>query len=159
MKNMTRKRWAAVAAAVVLVLLGAVAAWAFWPNPELARAKALRKDLSGEAGRKLAPEDRRQKWEECRAAQEELSPDRGKEVWEEARKERQAEIDRYFKMSKEEKVRWLDQQIDRMESMRRQWQANGGGPGGQQRQGNGPGGRNNLSPEEREKRRKERLDN
>ena len=155
MKKMTAKRWAAVAAAVVLVLLAAAAAWALWPNPQVAKVKELRKDLNSDAARKLPPEERRKKWEEFRAEQEKLSPTERREVWEEARKERQAEIDRYFTLSKEEKTQWLDRQIDRMEAMRRQWQANGG----QQRPGNGQGGRNNLSSEEREKRRKERLDN
>ncbi len=151
--KMNGRRWAGVIAIAVLLLGGALA-WCFWPDRQVAKVKAMRQELSGDAARKLPPEERRQKWAAFRQAQQKLTPAQREAVWEDVRKERQAEIDRYFTLSKEEKVRWLDQQIDRMEALRRQGQANGGGQRGPGGRGSGP----NLSPEEREKRRKERLD-
>src|SRR5205814_2308924 len=78
----------------------------------------------------------------------------------EGRKRFEADLKRYSQMSAAEKTRYLDERIDQMEKMRQQFaqrnpnvtgQGPAGGPGA------GPRGGANLSAEERDKRRRERL--
>jgi hypothetical protein len=170
MLTRSRKRWL-LAAAVLLLLLTGLGAWYFWPNAQMARVKEMRQQLLGEAGRKLSPSERRQKWEALRKEQEKLSAAQRKQLGEEARKRRRQEVERYSTLSKADKVKWLDEQIDRMEAARRERQAGGGGNGGGRggagggpgqggapfANGNWPGG-GNLSAADRERLRKERLD-
>jgi hypothetical protein len=159
MKMPTHKQ-VLTAAGVLAAVLIAVALWRLRPDPQLARVKAMQQELARAADSADAAE-RRRRWEEFNREQQKLSPSQRKEVFGEFRKQRQAEIDRYFKMSKADKTRWLDRQIDREEQLRRSRQANRPpgspprppGPGGQ----GGPG-RGNLSAEDRENRRKRRLD-
>jgi hypothetical protein len=111
--------------------------------------------------------------EAFRKEQEKLSPEERREIWADVRKEREKELERYHKMSKEEKTAYLDQRLDQMEAMRAAWQnSNGGngpgrgpGLGNERRAGNGtssqagPSPENrNLSAEDRERRRKAMLD-
>jgi hypothetical protein len=157
MKKLTRKQVLAGASALAAVLIG-LAVWLFWPDSQLAKVKAMEQELARTAGDKVDPAERRRRWEEFNREQRKLSPAQRRQLGEEFRKQRQAEVDRYFKMSKAEKTRWLDQQIDRMERMRRSRPPNGG-PGAPPGAGGPPGpGRGNLSPEQRENRRKQRLD-
>jgi hypothetical protein len=156
MKMPTRKRMVTAAAVLAALLIGLLL-WHFRPDPQVARAR----ELARAASENVDPAERRRRWEEFNRAQRQLSPAQRREVFGDFRKRRQAELDRYFKMSKAEKTRWLDQQIDRMEQLRRAGQANGRPPG----QGRPPGpggppgqGRPNLSAEDRENRRKQRLD-
>jgi hypothetical protein len=88
-------------------------------------------------------------------------------------------MDRYFALAPAEKIRYLDERINRSEKMRKEWQQKGaatrgagakggspgglpGGPGGGfaagAGQSGGPGQRTPPTAEEREKRRKEHLD-
>jgi hypothetical protein len=161
MFTFSRKRWL-LAVAVLLLLAGGLGAWYFWPDGQLARVKELRQELLSDTSRKLPADQRRQKWQEFRKEEEKLSPGQRKSLWEEMRQRRKKDVEHYFTLTKAEKTRWLDEQIDRREARRREWQAaggngaGGGGPGGGQ--GGGPGGGANVSPEEREKRRKQMLD-
>jgi hypothetical protein len=154
MKMPTRKQ-VLTAAAVLAALLLALALWRFRPDPQLAKVKALQQDLARTAADNADPAERRRRWEEFNRERQKLSPSQRKDLFAEFRKRRQAEIDRYSKMSKGDKTRWLDRQIDREEQARRSRAANGGpgGPGGPPAPGPG-----NLSAEDRENRRKERLD-
>jgi hypothetical protein len=80
------------------------------------------------------------------------------------RKKREKELERYAKLSKDEKNKFLDDRIDQMEALRASWQRqNGGnGAGGPSPPAGAPtenrGGGANLSQDEREHRRKEWLD-
>src|SRR5205085_12338428 len=70
------------------------------------------------------------------------------------------DLKRYSQMSAAEKTRYLDERIDQMEKMRQQFaQRNPNAAGQTPTGGAGQGPRNgaNLSAEERDKRRKERL--
>ncbi len=163
MRLPTRKQWT-IAASLLLLLLLLLGARHFWPDPQVAKVKALQQELV-QSGDKLGADERRQKWQELRQETEKLSPAQREQLGAEARRRRQQELDRYFTLSPAEKTHLLDQQIDRMEAARRQMQARGGqgrGPGGNgPAAGNGgpPGGdRGGLSSEEREQRRKQRLD-
>jgi hypothetical protein len=152
MKKPTRKQ-VLTAAAVLAVLLVFLGLWLFRPDPQVAKVQALQRELFGEAGRKLDPAERRQRWQAFNAERQKLTPGQRRDLGAEFRKRRQAEAERYFKLSKAEQTRWLDEQINRMEEGRRRAQANGGFGGGP------PGrGRGNLSPEEREQRRRANLD-
>ena len=164
MSKRSRKRWL-LAAVVLLLLFTGLGAWYLWPDAQMAHVKEMRQQLLGEAGRKLPASERRQKWEALRKEEEKLSAAQRKALGEEARKRRKQEIERYFKMSKADKTKWLDEQIDRMAAQRRERQAGGGGgpgrggQGGMFANGTGPGGGGgNLSSEDRERLRKQRLD-
>jgi hypothetical protein len=159
----SRKRWL-LAVLVLLLLLTGLGAWYLWSDAQVARAKEMRRELTSAATRKLPAAERRQKWEAFRKEEEKLSAAQRKALWEDARKQRKKEVERYFSLSKADKTKWLDEQIDRMEAQRRERQAGGGGGPGRSGQGGtfangtGPGGGGNLSAEDRERLRKQRLD-
>src|SRR5947209_11485374 len=76
---LARRRWFRATAALLLLLGVTGLAWALWPNPHLRKIKQLQKELSGEAGRNLSAEERRQKFQQLRAENAKLSPrDRAK---------------------------------------------------------------------------------
>src|SRR2546422_734276 len=108
----TRRR-----ALVALGLLGIVAVllWALWlhrPNPHRVRAKELQQQLASEQARKLSSEQRRALMGQFRAALEKLPSQQRRDLF---REQKQKDIKKYFAMSKMEKQRYLDSQIDRME--------------------------------------------
>jgi hypothetical protein len=142
--RLSRKRWLLAAALLLLLLAGGLGAWYFWPDPQLAKVKEMRQELLGDTARKLSPGDRRQKWEEFRKEEEKLTPAQRQGLREDARKQRKKEVEHYFTLSRPDKIKWLDQQIDRMEARRREWQAGGGlnGPGW----GGGPAGGRGIGP-------------
>jgi hypothetical protein len=156
------------AGVIAALLLFAFLCWMLRPNPQLTKVKEMRRELFTPASRKLSPQERREKFEVLRQEQAKLTPAERKQLADEARKRRKAEIAHYFTLSKKEKTAVLDQQINRMEAMRKQMQsansngrANSGGSAngfGFPQVSNGPPGAANQSPEERERRRKEMLD-
>ncbi len=148
-----RKRIVLISGAVV-VLVGVVwAVWACWPDPHLARIEELRAQLTG-AGN-LSAEQRRQLWGELRKEVEQLSPTEKRELMKERRERQRQQLEDYFKMSKKEKDAYLDRMIDRMEQGRRERQRDQANNGAS----SAPAGlRRPLDPEEREKRRRDRLD-
>jgi hypothetical protein len=140
--------------AALLLLVGAI--WLFRPDPRVARAKALRSELFGAAGKQLPADQRRQKWQEYRAVTKGLTPAQRRALGGERRKQKQREIGRYFRMSPQEKARFLDAQIRREQQMRQSTQAGGGAAGWR-----GPGGANPFgkrSEQERDQRRQGFLD-
>jgi hypothetical protein len=158
------RRWAAL----VLLLLGVGGlAWAVRPDPHLARAQALQKELFGPDAKNLSPDERKARFAEYRAQVKHLTDDQKWELSAPMREKQQAEMDRYFALSPKEKVKYLDERIDRAEKMKKEWETKkgqgkaggvkGGGPPGGAK-GGGSGGRPARSPEEVEKRRKQMLD-
>jgi hypothetical protein len=159
---------------VILLLIGTAYGGyrAIRTDPNVRRIRDLRKELA--AGGNLTPEQRREKFQQLREAMEKLPPAKRdqmrREMAEEGRQRFEGELRRYASLSPQEKTRHLDQQIDRMEAARRQRTqtqgraappagspvafgspASAGRPQGKQA---GPP----LSAEEREKRRKQRID-
>ena len=170
-----RRRWRRWAAVLLLVFgLGGLA-WAVRPDPHLARAKELQKELFSPAAKNLSPDDRKARFAEYREQVKHLNADQKWELSAPMREKQKADMDRYFAMSPKEKTKHLDELIDRSEKRRKEWEQKvaqgkggpppgaggfGGGPGGSKTgaPGGGPGGRPPQSAEEIEKRKKQFLD-
>jgi hypothetical protein len=146
-RHFTRRR---VLAALALLLL---LIWFFWPDNQLARVQAMQREMA-EAGDKLTPEERREKGQQLRAAIDKLSPNQRTQLRSEFQKRMEERMARYFAMSPQEKTQFLDQQINQMQQMSQQGPPPGGGPGF-----GGPPGGQPKTPEEKELRRQQRLDN
>jgi hypothetical protein len=127
------------------------------PDPNLKKVKQLREQFAAQA-KSWTPEQRQEKGREMRDAMAKLSTSQRESLAAEGRKRFEEQLRQYAQMTPAEKVRHLDEQIKRGEQMRQQFAAQrpqGAGPNGF---GAGPRG-GNLSAEERDKRRKERLNN
>ena len=138
---------------IVLLIAGWFIFRAVRVDASMQKVKSLQQAIAA-----AAPQERAEKMKEFREAVEQLSPEQRRALFEEGRKKREAEMERYFTLSKEEKKKYLDRDIDRMEQFRKQMQsgnntalASRGPPQG--------AGRANSSPEDRERRRKQMLDN
>ena len=153
---MNRKTRRVVAALFLLLCL--LALWLFGPDRKVARAKALRDELFSAAGKQLAPEQRKQRWDEYRTLTKGMTPAQRDSLSAEGRKRRQQEIGRYFRLSPRERTAYLDAQIRREQQMQQKMQARGGPPG----KGRGPGGNSaassKRSEQERDQSRQGRLD-
>jgi len=182
-----RKPWI-IAALVLLLLVGTVVGY-FWfrPDPLMAQMKddfqKLTEDRNEkDPSKKLSREERREIGQRIRTNMENMTDEQrqalfaeGMKKWRQREKEK---LDRYFKMSPEEKTAFLDKEIEQQEARRermQQWReerekrrqeaaARGetvkednprrdrGGFGGR-------GGFSKLSPDERQNRMKAWLDN
>src|SRR5436190_6710557 len=111
MNQPTRYRRKLMTGLGLLVLL--LGAWLGWPDRRLAAAKALQQELFGPAGKQLSAEERRQKFRQLREATKGLTPAQRQWLSAEASKRRKQEIARYFSLSPQDKLRYLDQQIRR----------------------------------------------
>lgn len=159
------RRWVRRLSLLLLLLLISYGTYrAVRTDPNLKKVRQLQSQFSSAQAKEWTPEQRREKGQEMRTAMQQLSPAQREELAAEGRKRLEEEMRRYSQLTPAEKNRYLDERIDRMERMRQQMaqrNPNGAGqqpPGGQGAIGTGgPGGGRNLSPEEREKRRKERL--
>jgi len=130
------RRW--LAASILLLGLGGLV-WAVRPDPHLSRAKQLQKELFSSEAKKLSPDERKAKFTELRQQVKQLNDDQKWELSAPMRQKQKAELDRYFALSPREKVKYLDERIDRAEKMRKAFQKKGGGNG---KAGGGPvGGR------------------
>src|SRR5262249_22836561 len=92
MKDLLRRRKLLLALAVLLLLLAGL--WLFRPSARAARVKALQQELFGEAGRKLTPQERREKFQQLRRESAKLTPAERNDVWSAQRKRRREELDR-----------------------------------------------------------------
>lgn len=149
----TRRR--VIAAAVLIAIL----MWWLWPNRHMARVQALQRELA-DSGQTLSPEQRQEKFRQLRTEMQKLSPQQREQLAADGRRRGQEEVARYFTLSPAEKQKHLDRQMDREEEMRRRGQNRSGPQAGGPPQGGsgGPGGSNPQTPEDRERRRQQRLD-
>ncbi|HEX3148739.1 MAG TPA: hypothetical protein VHR66_11680 [Gemmataceae bacterium] len=161
-----RRRWYRLAAVLLVLLIGYGSYRAIRPDPNLKKVKQLRDEFATQS-KDWTPEQRAEKGKEMRTAMEKLSPAQRDVLAAEGRKKFEEQLRQYAQMSPQQKIQYLDDQINRSEQMRQQFaQQNGGAPrppgGGPGTFGGGPngpgGGGKQMSQEEREKRRKERLD-
>lgn len=158
-----KRRWYRLAALLLLLLLGYGTFRAVRPDPNLKKVKQLREEFTAHA-KDWTPDQRQQKGREMRTAMEKLSPEQRRALAAEGRQRFQQDLERYRRMNQSEKVHYLDERINQMEKMRQQMaQLGAGGPrpgGGPGTFGAGPGGsgRPSMSEEDRDRRRKERLD-
>ena len=118
------------------------------PDPQLVRVLELRRQL---ADRGLTPEQRREVGRQLGQEVRQLSAEQRRELAKDRSRGFREQMDRFFKLSRREQVAFLDQQIDRTETQRRQQPTAAAAPGN-------AGGQRSLSTEDRERRRKERLD-
>src|SRR5262245_20302007 len=140
--NLRRSHYAAICVVLLLLLIGILfrlrAEWRVRHVRELQQAL-----------RNAPPEQRAAKFQELRATMQSV-PQRDRErMAADGRKGFEQEMIRYTKLSKQEKQKYLDERIDRSQRFRQQ----NGSPnfGGWPRT-------NNMSAEERDRRRKQRLD-
>jgi hypothetical protein len=156
-----RLGWTALAVGLLLLV------WLLWPNRNLARVRALQGELFGDAGKALSPEQRQAKFSALREATRNLSASQRDQLARDGMRRQADRMAGYVKMSPADKRRYLDEQINRQEEMRRRMQqqgANGNRPPnapGDPGMAGGFGGRGNgssLSAEDKEKRRRQMLD-
>ena len=143
--NLSNRKWRYVAAAVPVLAL--LAWWLFRPNANVRKVRAMQAAMTPEKMRTLSPEERTAKGQEFRAAVQRLTPDQRRDVFAAGRKRFEESMLKYAKMSKDEKTRYLDQQIDRTP------QARGPNTGGANAFGSGPPRRGSTEAD-----RKRRLD-
>jgi len=144
-----KRRWVRRTALLVLLLFLMFGLYrAIRPDPNLKKIKQLREEFA--KTKALTPDQRR----EMRSAMAQLSPTQREALAAEGRQRFEDQLRRYAQMTPAEKVRHLDEQIKRGEQMRQQFAQRPQTPGG----GFGAGPRTSShSPEERERRRRERL--
>ena len=147
--NMTRRRTIISIVGLVLVLI-----WLLWPDRQLARVRALQRDLANEA---LPQEERDKKRSELRQAMGNLSQAQRREMFADGRQRGNQEMERYHNLTPAEKKKYLDQMIDRQQQMQqRQQQPTAAPPGAGQRPGNQ--NRPPSTADDRERRRQQQLD-
>jgi hypothetical protein len=137
-----------IVSALVIAFMGIL--WCFWPNMHLARARDLRDRLSSG---NLSGEERQQVRGQLRRELQLIPPDQRRNLWRERQRQM---LEEYFALSAKDKRASLDRIIEQAEAARaeRQQTANKNDSGASQ---NAPN-RRNLSQEERDQRRKARLD-
>jgi hypothetical protein len=158
-----RRRWKRSLGLLLLLLLGYGTYRAVRPNPNLRKVKDLQAQFASAEAKNWTPEQRQEKGREMRTAMGQLSESQRQVLADEGRQAFQRRLEQYAQMSPTEKARHLDDAINQSEQRRQQMAQRGPGtgprPGGGPPGGSGPGGsRGPSTPEEREKRRKERLD-
>ena len=178
---MNKGKW--ILAVVLVFVLGLGAAWAMWPNAQVAKAKELQaemlqlaNDSQGDFGH------HRQQFEKIRAEIAELPPDlqhkvmqTGQQMW---RGRMEKKIKDYLALPENQRQAALDKDIQEMEAMRKKWNQrraqdertvasaagsqavggggnNGGGPGGN----GGPGWGGQRTDQDRQKWMRNLLDN
>jgi hypothetical protein len=157
------KRMTGTLAAVLLLVL---TWWAlsYGGDGRLGKVQDLRSQLRGEAGKKLAPEQRRDLWKQLNEEMKQLSPEQRRTLAKQQERAMTEKFKRFFSQSKAQQRAELDADINRMEAARKKFEQNkksgsngvaGNGPGGK---GKGPPGGKSLDPQQREHMRKERLE-
>jgi uncharacterized membrane protein len=150
-----RKQLTAGLTLLVILLVGVWAFGYYRRHQQLARAHELRQQLTGEAGRKLPPDQRRELWKKYGQEVKQLSPEQRRDLTKDRREAVLAKLQKFFQMSKKERTVALDADIDRMEKWRKQRDSGaGGGPGGPGAKGGGPP----RDAQDRERMRRQRLD-
>ena len=172
-----RRRWRRLFALALLLLGIGGLVWAVRPDPRMSRAQSLQKELFGPDSKNLSPEERKARFAEYREQVKHLNDDQKWELSAPMREKQRAEMDRYVALSAKDKLRYLDERIDKSEKMRKDREKQktqgkagppgggfgfGGPPGGNKaggpgggKGGGGPGGK---SPEEIQQRKKQALE-
>ncbi|MBM4068430.1 MAG: hypothetical protein FJ271_05730 [Planctomycetes bacterium] len=139
------RKWIAMAAAVLFLLLSAV--WIFGGESQINRVRRLQKELFSEEAKNMSREDRREKFKELGEEMRKLSPqERGQLEADRAKKDAER-MGNFFSKSKEEQSAELDKMIDKMEDGRKKFEENRGKRGkGRRGGGEGEGGGEGFAP-------------
>jgi cell division protein FtsN len=148
-----RKGLSVATAALALFIVTLLVLHFVKPRLQLARVEQLRAQLTGDAAKNLKPEERMALGRQLGDAMRTLPADLRDDMRAQGRKRFEERLKQFFKMSPPQRNAFLDEEINRQEAMRKQFEANRG----QMQRGNNPSSRP-TSQEDRERRRKERLD-
>ncbi|GIW82432.1 MAG: hypothetical protein KatS3mg105_4239 [Gemmatales bacterium] len=122
----SRKRLIVSSTLIMVLVLGIWALATGGEDPELARVKQIAKQLRGPDAENLTPEERKERWQEFREAFGKLDPDQKRQYFQERMDEwlqRDMErMDRFFKLSPQERLAALDAEIKRDEERRKQFE-------------------------------------
>lgn len=134
--------------AVIMLLVIAVAAWAYFrTDPVVAEMQQLRDEMM--ANRDLPEADRRAQWDNFRQRMDGLSDAQRRAIWDGGRERfGRQRLDEFFQLPRAEQQKRLDQMIDRMQARKQNPNAGRGGRGG---------GRGNMTEGQRDQRRKEMI--
>ncbi len=140
-----KHRFLKLAIVVVMLLLVFGLFFHFRRDVNLRRVRELQRTMAN-----ASPQEREQSRQQFRDAMQKLTPDQRRKLGEEGRKRFEQSMINYSKMPKDEKTRYLDRQIDRSQQFQR--------PQNNNTFGAPPSNRSQGSPQDRERRRRERLD-
>lgn len=160
---------------IVAILLAACGylAWRFLIHETpLDQMEAMQAQLELDGDQRLSREKRREIYEKMEATYETMSAEDRREwnIRQEADDRWDKEIDAYFALPPDQRAAHIDERIDQMEEMRRVWEerrASGDNPRGDRDRNRGTGGgggggggwsRGMMTPEQRNARRRDRLD-
>jgi hypothetical protein len=139
-----KHRYLYPAIGLVMLLLAVSLFFHFRRDANLRRVRELQRSMAS-----ASPQDRDQARQQFRDAMQKLTPSQRQTLGEEGRQRFEQRIVNYTKLSKEEKTRYLDEQIDRTQQFQRPQNNNTFAA---------PPNRNQGSSQDRERRRRERLD-
>ncbi len=120
-----KKVWFVLAAIATLLLFASGFSWAWWfkTDPQVEMVRALQAKAFSAESRTLDPEERRAVFAKMREESEKLTDEQRRALREEVREgfqgRMQERIGRYFELSGDERVAYLDAQIDEMEARKR----------------------------------------
>ncbi len=149
-----QRRWVRVTSCLLML----VALYGLYrvirPDPNLKKVRQLQAEFA--QAKNWTPEERQEKGKQMRAAMSQLSSAQREGLREEGQERFEQRLREYANMSPTDKARHLDEQIRRSEQMRQRFSQRN--PNAQRPQNTGQNGpRRGQSAEEREKRRKDRL--
>lgn len=144
------KRLVVTLGGLLVLALGLGAYLLLRPDPHLARAQELGRKLAREGGG-LSEDERRELTGELRSEMRQLSPEQRRRLFRERRQRRVEELKAYFALPPGQRIAFLDRKIAEMEEARPRWQEVRG-------QGAFPRPPRSTDPDERERRRRDRLD-
>ena len=126
----TTKKWLVVSSVLVLTLAIAGGLYAYMrEDPQVAEVEALMdeaRQFDVEDSSPEAQEQRRERWGELREAMEQLDDSQRQQLFAGFREEMEQrmlqEVERFNSLPPEEQVAYLDEQIDRMQERRAEWE-------------------------------------
>ena len=162
-----KKGWLGLAGIVTLLFACGIG-WAWWfkTDPQVELVRELQAQAFSEESRALEPAERREMFAKIREASEKLTDEQRRVLREEVRGSFQGRmrqrIGGFFELSGDERIAYLDEQIDEMEERRAQRERNGEvggrGPGRGRGGARGGRGRGDMTAEQRNDRRRGFLD-
>jgi hypothetical protein len=161
------RHWRIAAGTLVVLGVSAGVVWALFrdrDDPQVLKVKQLKSELFSETSQELSPDGRDRLRERLREEAEKLPAEKREELFQSAREEFRERIHQRIQqvlaLPEHKRTALLDEDIDRMEQMRQQWDQRRG-QNSNQAAASGQGGRGprDWTPERRDARRRHFLDN